>query len=374
MPDKLVKIERWGLLFVGGKDTNNQPKSCFNCPHLLVKQEACEYMNPNVILRKLTVDGQVYTPVCGYQIGGLPTVTDKPQFMGKDPEELGLEWAKGTGTNCYGYAGGAPCERFIHTQGEDGICAIMSEDDNKVDSDDCCAAHKGPSMDWKEAQKRISSNKTSIPTDNNALKLVAIFVRHGQTEANKEKKFRGPLNIPLDATGKQQAVEARSAVSSLLHGEPVGSAFVTPKDRSQETGDIVLGPGKTTVIKNLDPFNVGEFAGQPKNEANMKAIMHYQLHPEEKIPGGERLNDFRKRVNPEIMMVIRKGEESGRPSIAFVHSSTIHQVSHLLHHDHNAVKVTPGGIVGVYKTPDGRYIAKAILHQSHSEQDKHMVS
>ncbi|VVB52206.1 Uncharacterised protein [uncultured archaeon] len=154
----LVKIERWGLLFVGGKDTNGQPKSCFNCPHLLAKQEACAYMNPSIIFRRLTHHGQVYTPVCGYQIGGLPTVTDNPVFMGKNPDELGLEWAKGTGTNCYGYEGGAPCERFIHTEGEDGICAIMIEDDNKVDSDDCCAAHKGPSMTWQDAQKQIEDS------------------------------------------------------------------------------------------------------------------------------------------------------------------------------------------------------------------------
>jgi len=205
-------------------------------------------------------------------------------------------------------------------------------------------------------------------------KLVAIFVRHGQTEANKEKKFRGPLNVPLDAVGKRQAVEARSHVASLLQGQPAGSAFVSSKDRSRETGDIVLGPGKTHIVKNFDPLNVGKFAGQPKNDPNMKAITYYQSHPDEKIPGGERLSDFRKRVNPEIMMAIRQGEESGRPSISFVHSSTIHQISHLLHHDHNAVKVTPGGIVGVYKTPDGRYVAKTLLHESQNQQDKHMVS
>jgi len=153
----LVKIERWGLLFVGGKDTNGQPKSCFNCPHMMAKQETCAYIGPEVILKHLTVDGQLYTPVCGYQIGGLPTVTDKPTYMGKDPDELGLEWAKGTGTNCGGYANGAPCERFVPTEGNDGTCAIMTDDDNKVDWDDCCAAHKGSSMDWKEAQQRIQA-------------------------------------------------------------------------------------------------------------------------------------------------------------------------------------------------------------------------
>lgn len=152
---KLVKLERWALLFVGGKDTNGQPKSCFNCPHLLEKQEACEYMNPAVVIRRLTVGGQVYTPVCGYQIGGLPTVTDKPAYMGKDPEELGLEWAKGTGTNCDGYEGGAPCKRFVAAQGHDGTCAAMEDKDNKVDWDDCCAAHLGPMMPWQEAQEKL---------------------------------------------------------------------------------------------------------------------------------------------------------------------------------------------------------------------------
>lgn len=155
MSDKLVKLERWALLFVGGKDTNGQPKSCFNCPHLLAKQEACEYMSPGVVIRRLTVGPDTYTPVCGYQIGGLPTVTDKPTYMGKDPGELGLEWAKGTGTNCDGYEGGAPCKHFVPTQGHDGTCDAMTEDDNGVDWDDCCAAHNGPSMAWQAAQEAI---------------------------------------------------------------------------------------------------------------------------------------------------------------------------------------------------------------------------
>src|SRR5579859_1986156 len=164
---ELVKLERWAIMFVGGKDTNGQPKSCLNCPHLYQKQETCAYMNPNVILRHIIVDEsesggsaeQLYTPVCGYQIGGLPTLTDKPTYMGKDPDELGLEWAKGTGTNCDGFAGGAPCERFTSTEGHDGTCEAMEEDDNKVDWDDCCAAHKGEFMEWPEAQLMIAGRE-----------------------------------------------------------------------------------------------------------------------------------------------------------------------------------------------------------------------
>ena len=146
-------LDRWAILFVGGKDTNREPKSCFNCPHLFEKQRTCEYIGTSVKIETLKKDGQIYTPVCGYQIGGKPTITDNPKYLGgKDPEELGLEWAKGKGTNCYGWAGGAPCEHFDHTEGEDGTCDLMKKSDNKVDSDDCCAAHLGESIPWKEAQ------------------------------------------------------------------------------------------------------------------------------------------------------------------------------------------------------------------------------
>jgi hypothetical protein len=150
----LVKLDRWAILFVGGKDTDGEPKSCFNCPHLFSEQEACEYMGPGVVIREARKNGRSYTPVCGYQIGGEPTKTDDPKYLGgKDPEELGLEWALGKGTNCDGHAGGAPCGHFQSTEGDDGICELMKEGDNEVDADDCCAAHLGPSITWQEAQK-----------------------------------------------------------------------------------------------------------------------------------------------------------------------------------------------------------------------------
>lgn len=205
-------------------------------------------------------------------------------------------------------------------------------------------------------------------------KLLALFMRHGQTEANKDNKFRGPLDIPLDDTGRQQAVDARRFLANYLGSKPLGKAYHSSKGRARETADIVLGRGRAQSVKNFDPLNVGNFAGQPKSPENLKKIIHFQNHPDEKIPGGERINDFRARTNPEIKMAVKEGDESGQPTISFVHSSTIHQVGHLLHGDHNAVKVMPGGVVGVFKRPNGTHYAKALLHESRNEQDKHMMS
>jgi broad specificity phosphatase PhoE len=201
-----------------------------------------------------------------------------------------------------------------------------------------------------------------------AHKLVAVFVRHGSTKLNDQGKFRGPMDAELDENGIKQAEEVRDQ----LKGRSFSGVFSSPKKRSRVTAEIATGQ-KPKVIRNLDPLNVGDFAGQPKNEENMKKMVHYQENPDEKIPGGERIRDFRLRTNPKIKMVIKRGEESGKPAIAFVHSSTIHQIGHLLHDDHKHIKVKPGGMAGVFKGPYG-YYAKALTKESKDAKDQHMVS
>lgn len=200
-------------------------------------------------------------------------------------------------------------------------------------------------------------------------KLIALFVRHGSTEGNSKGLFRGPKDYDLDETGKKQAED----VGKQLGERNFSGSFTSSRKRSKQTANIAQPEKKHKSLKALDPFNVGEFAGQPKNDENMKKLVHYQNNPDETIPGGESLNDFRNRVNPKLKMIMRRGEESGKPAIAFVHSSTIHQLGHLLHDDHNHVKVKPGGMAGVFKGPYGLY-AKALTKESQDEKDKHMVS
>jgi probable phosphoglycerate mutase len=218
--------------------------------------------------------------------------------------------------------------------------------------------------------------QTAHEIDGPYMKIVAYFARHGTTEANQEHKFRGPLDIPLDDRGKEDAEN----LASYFKGRSFSGAFSSSKTRSKDTLDTILkkvkNAPKPEAVKNLDPLNVGDLAGKPKDEKSLKIIQHHQDNPDEKIPGGERLNDFRKRVDPKIMMIIRRGEESGTPSLSVVHSSTIHQISHLFHGNHNAVKVRPGGIVAVYKDPQSPkgYTARAILKESYHPDDKHFGS
>jgi uncharacterized phosphatase len=184
------------------------------------------------------------------------------------------------------------------------------------------------------------AQQENCPHFEEAMKPVAYFVRHGSTKLNDEGRFRGPTDIPLDENGKDQAKQ----LAEYFKGRQFSGAYSSSKKRSKSTLDEILKKAKAPkakVVKDFDAWNVGDLAGKPKDEDNLKIVKHYQDNPQEKIPGGERLNDFRKRLDPKIMMAIHKGESSEHPTISAVHSSTIHQISHLFHGDHQKVKVRP---------------------------------
>lgn len=200
------------------------------------------------------------------------------------------------------------------------------------------------------------------------MKVVAFFVRHGETELNKEKAFRGPLDVELNDDGHNQAEELRK----FFEDSSFSSAFTSDKKRTKETAKTVLGDRKIRLkkVKQLDSYNVGDLSGKPKNESNLAIVKHYQEHPDETIPGGESLNKFRKDSDPKIMMVIKRGAQASEPAIAFVHSSIVHELSYLLHGDHQWAKVQPGGVVAVLKGQDGTLKAVPIFRESKKSEDK----
>lgn len=194
MAEKLVQIEpvsgvqRWALAFVGGKDTGDQPKSCFNCPFLYINQKRCQIHGPDIVIDRVTKSGIVYTPVCIYQRGGTPLAVGNDRVIynvnttgEKAADQTGLEWAKSpTGTNCGGFNQGAPCKHFVVTDGKgvDGLCELMSKEQDEtsdamsehkgqsVDWDDCCDGHEGEYIDWRKAQELLGAEQPSKPEEN----------------------------------------------------------------------------------------------------------------------------------------------------------------------------------------------------------------
>ena len=188
-------------------------------------------------------------------------------------------------------------------------------------------------------------------------KTVAYFVRHGTTALNDSNSFRGPLDPPLDEAGATDALRLKE----FFKDTEFGDIYASDKLRTQTTAATILQPHERDFVstKALNAWNVGYLAGQKKDE-HQAEIEHFQKYPDHRIPKGESLNEFKDRVGPAIDEAIKRGEESGKPTLVVTHSSVIHEVGAKLHGNHTAALVRPGGVVAV-KRENGELKAVPIV-------------
>lgn len=202
------------------------------------------------------------------------------------------------------------------------------------------------------------------------MKLIALFIRHGETDLNNpadgQEKFRGDLDVPLNEEGEAQAAE----IPNYLAGYKLSALFHSGKHRTMQTiQPLADAKGmESKQIPNLDSLDTGDFSGLPKTEENKEKLAWYRKNPEEMIPGGESVQNFRDRVDPTIMRVIKIGEESGNPSVACVHGSVMREISRLFSESYDSLKVEPGGIVGIFRDTQGNYLAQPLIKEAGEEE------
>jgi len=118
-----------------------------------------------------------------------------------------------------------------------------------------------------------------------------LFIRHGATAGNLEKRYIGITDEPLVTEGTQQVMRLRE------RGITADYVFVSPLLRARQTAEILF-PGKqVTIVDELKETNFGQFEG--KSAAEMVDDIAYRtwvdtmcLGP---IPGGEDISAFKTR-------------------------------------------------------------------------------
>lgn len=91
-----------------------------------------------------------------------------------------------------------------------------------------------------------------------------ILVRHGQTPWNKDKIFRGSVDIPLNDQGRE---EARLA-GEWLKGETIHAAYTSPLSRSRDTAEAIARHHGLEVadLPGLSDLCYGDWQGVPLTE------------------------------------------------------------------------------------------------------------
>jgi broad specificity phosphatase PhoE len=122
------------------------------------------------------------------------------------------------------------------------------------------------------------------------------LVRHGLTEWNRERIFRGRKDIPLSGNGRTQA----GLTARYIARYPVTRVYTSPLQRARETAEIIAGPHWVTVVEELTDVDFGAWEGLPAEEVYEKYPAEYALYRSRPsrvhFPAGESLQDCRERT------------------------------------------------------------------------------
>ncbi|MBI4785521.1 MAG: histidine phosphatase family protein [Chloroflexi bacterium] len=92
-----------------------------------------------------------------------------------------------------------------------------------------------------------------------------ILIRHGQTEWNREERFRGHADIPLNETGKTQAQK----IAARIAGEKIDVLYASPLQRTLQTAQSIAETHQLEIQKSdaLLDLDVGALEGLTVDEA-----------------------------------------------------------------------------------------------------------
>jgi broad specificity phosphatase PhoE len=185
-------------------------------------------------------------------------------------------------------------------------------------------------------------------------------VRHGQTILNAQDAYRGPTNVPLDATGWRQA----NKLKEYFSGQDFSYAFSSDKTRATDTVDKILEGRelKPIIHAGLRALDVGDLGGKPKTPESVEVVKYHFEHQDIPMPGGESFSGFKARVNPLILDAINLGLENENPVLLVVHSSIIHEIGTIIGGHHEYTLVEPGGVAAIF-IKDGKLDAEPVYRK-----------
>ena len=151
-----------------------------------------------------------------------------------------------------------------------------------------------------------------------------ILVRHGTTTLNVQNRYRGRRDVPLDAQGYQDAVDA----ARLLSAAGLTAVYTGPLRRTIATAQIIADEARVPdlrILHGLNNVDYGAWEGLTASEASMfspEAFDLYTSAPERAVcPAGERLTDAQNRMVEAVELI--GSRHAGETVVAVTHAVMI---------------------------------------------------
>lgn len=159
------------------------------------------------------------------------------------------------------------------------------------------------------------------------------LIRHGQTDWNIKGRIQGGTDIPLNATGRQQA----GCLAQGMDSRPVTCIFSSHLRRAKETALVIGNRQQVEVceIEGLEEVGFGRWEGLTREEIKEQYPEEYKswcLHPVDVAPpGGELQTEIRSRCSRVMEQIL--AQASGDTAIVS-HGATIAYLMEYLMREH----------------------------------------
>lgn len=142
--------------------------------------------------------------------------------------------------------------------------------------------------------------------------LSLLFIRHGTTKGNLEKRYIGKTDEPLCDLGIEQAMSLKEKNFSA------DFVFTSPLTRTIQTASIVFPDNKLSAISEFSETDFGIFEGKTANELSENSEYRRWVEGgcKSQIPNGESVSEFKLRCVRAFENVIKALPDNSK--VAFV--------------------------------------------------------
>ena len=142
------------------------------------------------------------------------------------------------------------------------------------------------------------------------------LLRHGMTQAGKEGRYVGHMDVPLSEEGEQQLREMAEAYE---YPQP-DVVFASPLRRCLQTAQIVYPDADLIPMRDLIEYNFGEFENKTAEELESHPVFAQWLAGEEGVdpPFGESSRAFQNRVTQAFVRIVDGLLKTGTTKAAIV--------------------------------------------------------
>lgn len=156
--------------------------------------------------------------------------------------------------------------------------------------------------------------------------MLIYIVRHGETRRNAEKRLAGHQEVPLNDTGRQQALQTAAALKDVKFDLVISS----PSGRARETAGIIAGKREIPMLldERLHEINWGMWDGLPNSgnsEQMAEEMTTFYREPMrfKGAPEGETLQSVLKRGQDFMRDLLSHQEWENKVILIATHACTV---------------------------------------------------